>query len=394
MRKHLHASERDNWGVSGRRIPMVALLLETSREFGRGVIRGINNYSKAHGPWNFYINPGDISPKLPPSNLWHFDAIIGRITAHRTLTEALARKVPIVFLGYGPYKGPIYVRSDSNAVCEMAFKYLSNRGFSRFGYCGLNTEWGRERSTRFGTYVKKAGKELHNFVYNARNGNSLELQLCEWLAALPKPIGLMAQDDLFAKAVIDMCRLAGVEVPQHVAVLGVDNDELVCNLSTPALSSISVNAERIGFEAGRALDSLFIGKSPRALSLVKPIGVVSRQSTDTIGADDPIVAGALQFIRQHAMEPIGVSDLLQYLLVSRRTLEMRFEKIVGRSPRKEIERIRLSTAQDLLINTDMKISAVSDKAGFASVQYLHQVFQRQLGQTPSEFRVANRSFVR
>lgn len=394
MKKQLHAQDGIPKSLSGRRIPLVALLLETSREFGRGVIRGVNNYSKAHGPWNFYINPGDISPKLPPSNLWHFDAIIGRVSSQHTLAEAMAKKVPIVFLGYGPYKGPIYVRSDSNAVCEVAFKYLRERGFSRFGYCGLNTEWGKERSAQFGACVREAGREFHNFVYSVRLGTSLEQQLCQWLAKLPKPIGLMAQDDLFARAVIDMCRFAGVEVPEKVAVLGVDNDELVCNLSTPTLSSISVNAELVGFEAARALDALLSMQDPGPISLVKPVGVVSRQSTDTVGVDDPTVAAALQFIREHAAEPIGVRDLLQHLLVSRRTLELRFERVVGRSPHQEIERVRLSRARELLVSTDMKISMVSDKAGFASVQYMHQVFQRQLQQTPGEFRAVNRPFAR
>jgi LacI family transcriptional regulator len=377
---------------ASRKIPLIALLLETSREFGRGVIRGVNNYAKAHGPWNFYINPGDIDPVLPSSKLWHFDAIIGRISTQRTLTEALKHKVPIVFLGYGPYRGPIYVRSDSAVVCELAFKYLRERGFSRFAFAGLNTDWGRERSANFGAYATAAGLEFHDFRFSHRSGQTLEQQLCQWLVEIPKPVGLMAQDDLFARATIDMCRFTGVEVPREVAVLGVDNDELICNLSTPTLSSISVNADLLGFEAARALDMLLHASNPGPMVLIKPIGVISRQSTDTIGVSDPVVGAALQFIREHAGEGIGVPDVLRDALVSRRTLELRFEKIVGHAPHEEIERVRLLRARELLISTDMKISVVAQKAGFASVQYMHQIFQRELEMTPGKFRAVNRPF--
>ncbi len=380
--------------LSAGKIRQIALLLETSREFGRGVIRGVSNYAKAHGPWNFYINPADINPQLPSSKLWHIDAVIGRISSHRALSEVLTRNIPVVWLGYSAYPGPCYVRSDSAAVCRLAFDYLRNRGFSQYAYCGQNTEWGNERRDQFAHCVCAAGLAFHNFDFNPRSGETLESQLSNWLSKLPKPIGLMAQDDLAAREVIDMCRFAGVDVPEQVAVIGVDNDELICNVSTPTLSSIAVNSELVGFEAAKALDILMAGKDPGSTVLVQPVGVISRQSTDTVGVDDPVVAEALRYIREHATESIGVPDLLRHVLVSRRTLELRFEKIVGRSPYEEIERLRLLRARELLITTDMKISMVAKKAGFASVQYLHQVFQRQIGQTPGRFRAVNRPLAR
>lgn len=376
------------------KIPQIALLLETSREFGRGVIRGVSNYAKAHGPWNFYINPADINPQLPSSKLWHIDAVLGRISTPQALSEVLSRKLPVVWLGYSRYPGPCYVRSDASAVCRLAFDYLRNHGLNTFAYCGQRTEWGDERRDHFAQAVCAAGLRFHDFAFNSGSEKSLESQLGHWLIKLPKPIGLMAQDDLTAREVIDMCRFIGVHVPNQVAVLGVDNDELICGVSTPTLSSVSVNAERVGFEAAKALDLLMAGKNPGSTVLVQPVGVVSRQSTDTVGADDPVVATALQFIREHAVESIGVPDLLRHVQVSRRTLELRFEKVVGRSPYEEIERLRLLRAQELLINTDMKISLVAQKAGFSSVQYLHQVFQRQFGQTPGRFRVLNRPMAR
>ncbi len=394
MAQRVQKKKRHHPASAAPEIPQVALLLETSREFGRGVIRGVSNYAKAHGPWNFYINPADIQPHLPPSRLWHIDAVLGRISQPRDLSQVLSQKIPVVWLGYSDYPGPCYVRSNSPSVCRLVFEHLQHRGFVRFAYCGEHTKWGDERREDFLRCVQAARLEFHDFKATREHGKTLEQQLIDWLTALPKPIGLLAQDDLLARVVIDMCRFAGVSVPEQIAVIGVDNDELICNVSTPTLSSVSVNAELVGFRAASALDALMRGEDPGPTVLVEPLGVISRQSTDTVGVDDPVVAEALRFIREHFAEKIAVSDLVRRVLVSRRTLELRFEKVVGRSPYEEIERVRLLRARELLVHTDMKIASISAKAGFASAQYMHQVFQRELAQTPGHFRVTNRPLVR
>ncbi len=394
MTKTPHTRRKALTNFPVRTIPQIALLLETSREFGRAAIRGISNYAKAYGPWNFFIHPGDINPRMPPSDLLRVDAVIGRISSQRTLSDVLARNVPIVSLGYGVYRGPCYVKNDPAVVGRLPFEYLRNRGFSRFAFCGLNTEWGNERRNSFFHDVHAQGMEFHNFEYCSRKKMTLEQQLGSWLVSLPKPVGLLAQDDLLARIVIEVSRCVGVLVPEHVAVIGVDNDELICNVASPTLSSLSLNAELMGFHAAKAMNSLLVGADPGPTVLIEPVGVISRQSTDTVGVDDPVVAGALRFIRAHAAKPIGVPDLVRHGLVSRRTLEKRFEKVLGRSPYEEIERSRLSLARELLINSDIKISTVAQKSGFSGVHYMHQVFRRRLGQTPGRFRATNRPFAR
>ncbi len=381
-------------GLGADQVPMVAILMETSRSFGRGVIRGVSNYVKAHGPWNFYLHPGDFDQRPPPVEAWRIDAVIGRISSHRILSDVRARNIPIVCLEPGVYQGPRYVKGDQAAVCELAFTHLHDAGFRRLAFCGLNTYWGNERREHFGRYVRAAGMEFHNFEFDGRCGKTPQWQLGGWLERLPKPVGLMAQDDLLAREIIDICRFVGINVPEQVAVIGVDNDELVCELSNPTLSSIELNCERIGFEAARALECLLSGNDPGPTVLVAPIRVVARQSTDSVGIGDSVVAEALRFIRAQSGKPINVGDLSRKLSVSRRALEARFEKVLGRPPHEEMLQCRVARARELLISTDMKLSIVSAVAGFSSVQYMHRVFQQRLRQTPGEFRAANRPFRR
>ena len=391
MAKVPHVRGTHRIGLRTGKIPVVAILMETSRAFGKGVIRGIGNYAKAHGPWNLHITPGDLDQRLPPAEMWHVDAVIGRISSRQILFDLRKRKVPVVCIDPVSYCGSYYVKSNQATVCKMAFEHLRDRGFRRFAFCGLNTYWGAERREHFGHHVRAAGLEFHNFEFGGHCGKTLERQLADWLSSLPKPVGLMAQDDLLAHEAINICRFVGVNVPEQIGIIGVDNDELVCELSAPTLSSVALNCERVGFEAAKVLDSVLASKKHDPVEvLVEPINVVPRQSTDAVGIDDPVVAAAMRFIREHVSEPISVADLSRQVFVSRRALEMRFEKVLGRPPHEEILRCRVARARELLISTDMKLSAISTASGFSSIRYMHRTFQRKLKQTPGEFRIANR----
>ncbi len=373
-------------------IPQVCILMETSRAFGRNVIRGICNYAKANGPWNFTLQPGDFDQSLPPRNTWRLDGVIGRISTPELAREVRARNIPVVPLEPGPYSGDRWVSTNTQHVCAMAFEHLRDRGFNRFAFYGRHTYWGIDRRDAFSAIVGQAGFTCEIFSVDAGSKIPEQAQLAAWLAKLTKPIGLMAQDDLAAREVIDLCRVDGIAVPEEIAVIGVDDDELICSIASPTLSSIALNAERVGFEAAAVLDRLFHGRKPQEHVFVDPIGVTMRQSTDTLSIDDPLVAKSVRLIRAHAHEGLTVRDLVKQVLVSRRTLELKFLRSVGRGPHEEIQRVQLQHAKELLIGTDMKISSVARTSGFNYVEYMHRVFKQQLDQTPTEFRKANRPF--
>jgi LacI family transcriptional regulator len=202
----------------------------------------------------------------------------------------------------------------------------------------------------------------------------------------------MACNDDRGRQVLDACRAAKIVVPMEVSVIGVDNDELLCELADPPLSSVALNAEAGGYRAAALLDEMMRGRSRKPTRLtVEPIGVVERRSTQASAFEDPDVAAALQFIHHHAAEPVGIDDIVNQLQISRRALELKFREIVGRTPYHELQRVRLNRAQRLLVETDLPIPKVAVAAGYSSGAYLAQVFQKQVGKTPAQFRSDHRS---
>jgi LacI family transcriptional regulator len=212
-------------------------------------------------------------------------------------------------------------------------------------------------------------------------------ELARWLKELPKPVGIMACYDIRGQQVLDACRGAGLAVPDEVAVIGVDNDTLLCELASPPLSSVIPNAHRAGYEAAALLDKLMEGKRvPATARLIAPLGIAERQSTDVLAVDDRNVARAVQFIREHACEGINVSDVLRVVPLSRRVLEQRFQRLLGCTPREEILHVRLARVKQLLGETELPLYLVAERTGFEHVEYLSVVFKRETGRTPSAWR--------
>jgi LacI family transcriptional regulator len=241
--------------------------------------------------------------------------------------------------------------------------------------------------------VREAGHEARSFVPAATAADvaAQAADLRRWLRELPKPVGIMACYDIRGQQVLDACRSAGLAVPAEVAVIGVDNDELLCDLASPPLTSVVPNAHRTGYEAAGLLDRLMAGKRVAAApTLIAPLGVAARQSTDVLAVDDREVARAVQFIREHACDGINVGDVLRVVPLSRRVLEMRFQRLLGRTPREEILQARLGRVKQLLGETDLPLYLIAERTGFEHVEYLSVVFRREAGTTPSAFRAAAR----
>ena len=209
----------------------------------------------------------------------------------------------------------------------------------------------------------------------------------DWLKSLPKPLGLMACNDYCGREVLQACAEAGLRIPDDVAVVGVDNDELMCELSDPPLSSVALNVEQAGYDAARLLDSLMSGQSiPEHIVLVKPTFVVARRSSEVMAQADPCVVAALRFIKDRAAQAIGVPDVVNESRVSRRTLERHFASAIGHSILSEVIHCRLERAKRLLLETDLPVHRIAASSGFASVKTFNRAFRRAEGRTATLFR--------
>jgi LacI family transcriptional regulator len=224
---------------------------------------------------------------------------------------------------------------------------------------------------------------------NARRWADLQGELTRWLSQLPKPLGLMACNDVRARHVLEACRTLGLRVPHDVAVIGVDNDSVICDLTDPSLSSIDQSARRIGYAAAEMLDRLMQGAdAPTQRLVVPPIGVVARRSTDTLAVEDPAVARVIRTIRERAFGPLAIADLVAESGLSRWQVEERFRHLVGRSIRDDILEVRLAEARRLVTTTDLPLKTIAPRAGFRSIAYMTTVFRRHFGTTPAALRAA------
>jgi LacI family transcriptional regulator len=216
----------------------------------------------------------------------------------------------------------------------------------------------------------------------------MEDEIGQWLLALPRPVGVMACYDIRARHVLDACRRVGLAVPDQVAVIGVDNDEFLCDLSDPPLSSVAPDTRRTGYEAAALLDRLMSGRERRRgqAIFVEPLGVVARRSTDVLALGDADVSAAVRFIREHACDGIAVKDLLAEVPLSRRVLEDRFRKLLGRTPHDEIARVRFERVRQLLRETRLPLAEIARRSGFRNAEYLATAFRRQLGTSPNAYR--------
>jgi len=382
----------------------VILMIDSSRSFNRGVLGGIAKYARLHGPWsvdmNFW-NMYDIG--LPRVKNWRGEGIIAagvysRTTAKKiaesglpaiTVEDELADHLPARAKGTD---GIPTISADSYAVGGMAVEHFLERGFRHFAFCGVpGKSWSQMRKEGFRQRVKQAKSECHIYPEpHSRKDNIWEKEkvaLADWLRGLPKPVGLMACNDERSCELIEAAHIADLTVPEEVAVIGVDNDELLCNLLDPPLSSIALNLEKAGYEAAALLDRLMAGEKMAGQKIVaEPIGVVARKSTDILAISDPVVPTAISFIREHAGDVMRVDDVVNATPLSRRLLEQRFRETLGRTILKEIQRVHVESAAEILLKTDLPVSQVAQKCGFSGATHLGVVFKKQMKITPLAYR--------
>jgi LacI family transcriptional regulator len=381
------------------KIPKVIFLVETSRAYGRGLLRGITQYSKLNGPWLFFIGPEFYVKGIEHSYKWmnnlNADGIIAPLWDDSIIRMIDSLGLPAVICGVEkPNLRACRVVTDDVSVGRMAAGYFLERGFQRFAFCGFNDAiWSLRRGESFCKSVRDVGFEAHIYerrkTAERRTSEAEQTFIAEWLKSLPKPVAVMACNDDRGQDVLASCRLAMLEVPGEVAVMGVDDDDLVCNLSYPQLSSVAVNTERAGYDAARILDKLMRGQQiedDEKVVHISPLHVVTRQSTDILAVEDQYVADAVHFIRMHSRKMIQVGDVAEAVGLSRRALEQHFKKALRHSIHDEIKYARVGQMADLLINTNLTMSQIARFLGYPNASNISRYFKEIKSISPMEYR--------
>lgn len=376
----------------------VALLVETSSVYGRQVLKGFLRYIQAdmQSQWQVVLEERDLNAGTPAwLNDWSGDGLISRCTTPELLSAVRDRGIAFVELTDRLTVQDVdSVRSDDAAIGVMGAEHLKERGFRNFAFCGFSDEaWSLRRQNAFQEYVSELEQAEYHFFQSPWYGPEVrpwELQrdeLIGWLQSLPKPVGIMACNDLRGKQLIDCCLSAEIHVPETVAIVGVDSDELVCNFCSPPLSSILPNPEAIGYQAALLLDRQMRKEAePPEHYRIPPLGISIRQSTDIVAVEDQSLAEALKYIRDHACLGIAVSDVVKATGISRSSLERKLRALLGRTPQQEIRNVQLKRACSLLSETNLSVEEVAVRCGFEHPEYMHVVFKRDLKITPGAFR--------
>lgn len=378
-----------------KRRARVALIVETSLGSGREVLQGITRYLRERRSWSVFYEPRSLAESVPGwLKKWDGDGIIARISSPHVAAAITETGLPVVdVLGMAPEARFPLVHVDDVAVAKLAARSLLELNLRHFGFCGIaGANWSDRRGQTFTREVTEAGCSCALFRMHASlrehwSWDQEQEELSRWIADLPKPAGVMVCSDQRGEHVIEACRRAGVAVPDEVAVIGVDNDAILCELCDPPLSSVETALDRVGYAACELLDRLMSGQTaPEEPILFAPQGLVVRASSDALSVADADVVAALRFIREHACDPIDVDDVVRHVTLSRSTLQRRFRLILARSIHDEIVRRRLMRAQELLAETALPLAQIAERAGFQHSEYLSAVFKQRIGQTPGRYR--------
>ena len=376
----------------------VAILVESRHVYTQEILRGIVRYGEERRHWSIR----DMSPTVPQRlsgtlREWKADGVLAWIDDRRMAKAILRLGVPAVDVcrslgdaGF-PTVGP-----DEHAMARLAATHLMDQRVQHFGVVAVEQDDNSSadmRARHFREIVLDAGFSCDVFHLSCRGGMAKDAwaakqdQLAQWIGSLPKPLGLMACDDQRAVYAVDACRCVGAAIPDDVAVVGMGNDDCLCSLSSPSISSVDLNPQRIGYEAARLLDRLMADASADGQDvLVEPRGLVARASTDMLAGRDSIIAEAVKFIQHSACNHIQVSDVARHVGLSNTALASRLKQVLGRTIHQEIRRVQVERVKHLLLTTDAPLKQIAAQTGFYHVEYLMRVFRQTTGETLSQYR--------
>lgn len=380
-----------------RRLIRIILLVDSAREYERGLLRGIAKYAQLHGPWSFYKKPAyylDVSKEsinIQEMRAFEPDAIFTCEFPSLDKIMSLRRPTIVSPFTYEVNAGHPLVLPASEQIGRMGAEYLMSRGYRYFGYCGFaGLPWSTTRGRSFAAALEQGGYpcEVYRGTEPDPSGSiKNRAHLARWLNGLPKPLAVLACNDDCSQQVAEACKLADLHVPEQVAILGANNDPMICDLAYPPLSSIALDTETAGYRTAEILAQMVAGQIPTDEVIpVEPTHIVPRRSTDLLAINDPAVAQAVRFVREHAGQLIQVSDVVDSSTLSRSRLTRRFLSSLNRSISDEIARTRMEFIEKLLLETDMPIGRIARRIGYNSADHLARYFHRYRDLTPSAFR--------
>lgn len=370
----------------------VALLIDTSSEWARKIIAGVIAYKRQHGAWHLFVEPRSANEHMALPRGWKGQGVIATIHDKDLALRLRRSGLPVVNVS-SVLRTPAFpqVSSDKAAACRMAARFYFERGYTQFGYISIaGNGWDRATRDVFMHEVESAGGhcavyEVKSHAWGAPDWNLSIRKLGQWIQSLPKPTGIFSW--AVGRELVHSCRYFGIKIPEEIALLMYGYDEVFSEASHVPISGLVHNLEGIGYEAARLLDAMMQGQSVAPEQhFIPPLSVKTAQSTDATAIQDEATLKALSYIRETVGAPVQVDDVVKHAGISRRVLERRFLSILGRTPAEHIRHVHLERAKQLLRETNLAITDVSDAAGFGSTEYMTFLFSKHLGMSPLKYR--------
>ena len=381
----------------------ISLLFNANKVFDRQVIEGIGHYLQStQVDWDVYLEE-DFLCRLEHIHEWGGNGIIADFDDPQIRAALKDIKIPVVGVGssYADeslYPNVPYVATDNTAIVKAAYEHLKQKGMERFAFYGLPLDgehlWAHEREQAMMELCKADSRECALYRGQPTSAETWQYnmnRLADWLDSLPTPIGIVAVTDARARHLLQACANINRLVPDHICVVGIDDDDIARNLSRISLSSVTQGCFDMGFQAAKLLHKRMDNPNLKDRRVtIGPVGVVERQSSDIKSIQDPYVMQAMHYIRQHACRGIKVGQVLDHIGISRSNLENRFMEERNHSVHSAIHQEKLNRACELLSNSDKPVKEIALVCGYRSLQYLYAVFNQHFGITPSEYRNRNR----
>lgn len=399
MHSRFHLTADDHQNETGTTTILVPF--ETSRASSRRLLMGLVRYAQDKEDWKFYFSEPMYYPKC--YTIEAFIANLHELKPHAVFTYVNDPRVVDAVLELGiaavvipmaaPHPGVPNLLENWDKTGHMAADYFIGKGYTHFAYAGFKKlMWAEKRRESFIKYISRYGYNVEIYekliAVQKHNWKLEDKHMAGWLKKLPKPVGIMCCNDDFAQQLLNACDIASLSVPEEVAILGVDNDELVCETCNPSLSSIALDHNKAGYEIGRLLDDMISGEDCEGRNiLLSPIKIVSRKSSDNLAVNNQDVAKAVDYIQEYCKNRnLTVGDVVEHTFVSRRTLEKQFQKHLNCSIYSKIKELRVEYFKTLLIETDMPVYEIALKMGFKEIKHVSKYFQEETGMTPIAFR--------